>query len=145
MTKRLTLLYLGASLLATPAAWALDLSKVNPNQIVGGPVAPIYPKKEIKHPVPARKSSNLLGRYRGSAQERALDAQIRAYRPSALKNTLVFGGYVRKWLSPREFERMIHDVSRPRDLRPEMIRLMESGHLLIKTRSNGDRLILLRE
>jgi hypothetical protein len=145
MTKQLTLLCLGASLLAASGAWALDLSKVNPNQIVGGPVAPIYPKKEIKPQVPPRKSGTLLGRYRGSAQERALDAQIRAYRPSALKNTLVYGGYVRKWLSPQEFGRMIHDVSKPRDLRPEMIKLIKSGHVLIKTRSNGDRLILLRE
>jgi hypothetical protein len=35
--------------------------------------------------------SSLLERYRGSHQERALDAQIKAYRPYALKNARTFG------------------------------------------------------
>tara|TARA_B100000676_G_C17841551_1_gene713217 strand:+ start:368 stop:709 length:342 start_codon:yes stop_codon:yes gene_type:complete len=38
------------------------------------------------------KQTSLLQKYRGSSHERRLDAQIKAYAPSARKNAEVFGG-----------------------------------------------------
>ena len=40
---------------------------------------------------PSITHANLLERYKGSKQEKSLDAQIKAYRKSAIENMRVFG------------------------------------------------------
>ena len=40
---------------------------------------------------PTNTNANLLERYKGSQQEKSLDAQIKAYRKSAIENMRVFG------------------------------------------------------
>ena len=42
------------------------------------------------------KGGDLINRYRGSTQEQALDAQVKSYRPNAIKNRQVFGGLTTK-------------------------------------------------
>lgn len=42
-------------------------------------------------------ASSLLKRYKGSSQEKALDKQIKAYRPYALKNMQTFGSPYKKF------------------------------------------------
>ena len=44
------------------------------------------------HQIKKPSKTSLLQKYRGSSHERKLDAQIRAYAPSARKNAEVFGG-----------------------------------------------------
>jgi hypothetical protein len=60
------------------------------------------------NPLHASKPS-LLERYRGSHHEKALDAQIKAYRPYALKNARTFGNWQRR--TDRIFSISIHQGS----------------------------------
>jgi hypothetical protein len=69
--------------------------------------------------------------YKGSSHESALDAQISAYKSKALKNLLVFGGYTKRWLSKNDFKRMVSDMTSPRNLKEEFIKLEKRGDIKI--------------
>ena len=80
---------------------AVDLRKVNPSNIIGGnPTMSTTSGSDRTRAVPSkyahRKGVPLKELYRGSSHERALDAQIRNYRPSARENERVFGAPYRK-------------------------------------------------
>ena len=96
---------------------ALDLSKVNQSDIIGGnpyttstfnktsnkksEVSTIKNYRgsanqqlldqQIRNYQNSKKKNSLINKYRGSHHERALDAQIRNYRASAKENARVFG------------------------------------------------------
>ena len=74
-------------------------------------------------------ASGILKSYRGSPQEKALDAQIKAYRSSAFKNMQVFGrpqglrhhlmprsnrALVKEWIreNPEEFKRLNNQLQK---------------------------------
>ena len=147
MKKILNLLLTGSFL--ANSLLALDLSKINPSKIVGGP---------IKRPPPDIKSSSdrtrhvpykykdqrgvpLVQMYRGSSHEKALDAQIAAYKPKALKNVLGFGGYTKKWLTKNDFNRLLKDITVPRDLRKEFQSQVERGDIRLRFKDGEDWLV----
>jgi len=81
----------------------------------------------ILHPI--ANASGILKSYRGSPQEKALDAQIKGYRSSALKNMQVFGrpqglrhnlmprsnrALIKEWIleNPEEFKRLNNQLKK---------------------------------
>jgi hypothetical protein len=82
----------------------VDLIKIHPSQIVGGPVQRKIPStpsssertRHVPYKYKHQRGMSLMQMYKGSSHERALDAQIRNYRPSARENERVFGAPYRK-------------------------------------------------
>ena len=70
--------------------------------------------------------------YRGSSHEKALDAQIAAYKPKALKNLLTYGGYIKRWLDKNDFKKMVKDISEPRNLVEEFMKLEKQGDIKVR-------------
>lgn len=122
-------------------------SKIHPSQIVGGPLqrtmsdSSSVSKPERERHVPYKykhqRGVPLAQMYKGSSHERALDAQIAAYKSKALKNLLVFGGYTKRWLSKNDFKRMVSDMTSPRNLKEEFIKLEKRGDIKIQFK-DGD-------
>ena len=88
------------SLFVSTAANAVDLRKINPSDIIGSKTPSVSSSSSRSRHVPYKYASQrrvpLATMYRGSSHERALDAQIRNYRPSAKENERVFGRGFRK-------------------------------------------------
>lgn len=91
------------SLISSPLM-AVDLNKVHPSQIIGGPLERTMPRqptlsertRHVPYKYKHQRGMSLMQMYKGSTHERALDAQIRNYRPSARENERVFGAPYRK-------------------------------------------------
>ena len=117
-------------------------NKINPSQIEGGPlqrttltsssIAKPDREKHVPYKYKHQRGVPLAQMYRGSSHERALDAQIAAYRSKALKNLLVFGGYTKRWLNKNDFKRLVSDMTSPRDLKEEFIKLEKSGDIKLQ-------------
>ena len=126
----------------TISLMGVDLSKIHPTKIVGGsmqrttPTSTTMSKPDRERHVPYKykqqKGVPLVQMYRGSSHEKALDAQIAAYKPKALKNLLVFGGYTKRWLDKNDFKRMVKDISEPRNLVEEFIKLEKKGDIIVR-------------
>lgn len=89
--------------------------------------------------LPDLSGSNLLKRYKGSTQEKALDAQIKAYRPYAIKNMKTFGSPYKKfehqlpknnrelvleWIreNPEEFRKLVEIYQKRKSLEKESLK-----------------------
>lgn len=99
--KILNTIVIFAFFLLTSFASATDLRKLNPADFIGGtPKGNFGSSSSRTHATPYKYSGNknktIMGLYRGSSHERALDAQIRNYRASARENERVFGAPYRK-------------------------------------------------
>jgi len=120
----------------------VDLSKIHPTKIVGGsmqrttPTSTTMSKPDRERHVPYKYKQQrgvpLVQMYKGGSHEKALDAQIAAYKPKALKNLLVFGGYSKRWLDKDDFKRMVKDISEPRNLVEEFIKLEKQGDIGVR-------------
>jgi hypothetical protein len=119
--KIANLVLLLTSLLASTVANALDLRKVNPNDIIGGsPAGKFSNPRSISasgYPIgkpsmhdrtrrlPSKygntKGKSTIDLYQGSTHQRLLREQIRNYRASAKENERVFGAPYRK-TSPKK-------------------------------------------
>ena len=120
----------------------VDLSKIHPTKIVGGsmqrttPTSTTMSKPDRERHVPYKYKQQrgvpLVQMYKGDSHEKALDAQIAAYKPKALKNLLVFGGYSKRWLDKDDFKRMVKDISEPRNLVEEFIKLEKQGDIGVR-------------
>jgi hypothetical protein len=116
-------------------------SKIHPSQIVGGPLQRLTPystsvskpdrERHVPYKYKHQRGVPLAQMYKGSSHESALDAQISAYKSKALKNLLVFGGYTKRWLSKNDFKRMVSDMTSPRNLKEEFIKLEKRGDIKI--------------
>lgn len=128
------------------------LDKIDPSRIVGGPLERTMPipksspdrTRHVTYKYKHQRGVPLAQMYRGSSHESALDAQIAAYKSKALKNLLVFGGYTKRWLDRENFQKMVRDMSSPRDLRDEFIKLEKSGDIQLRFK-DGLVQILLHE
>ena len=117
-------------------------NKINPSQIVGGPlqrttlssssIVKSDREKHVPYKYKHQRGVPLDQMYRGSSHERAVVAQIAAYRSKALKNLLVFGGYTKRWLNKNDFKRLVSDMTSPRDLKEEFIKLEKSGDIKLQ-------------
>lgn len=139
---------------------ALDLSKINPNDFIGGnPYKTTYPQTQVTNvsrsvdnkPVADlykgsshqqalnsqiskyksnKKSNNIVTKYRGSSHESRLDAQIRNYRPSAKENERVFGAPYR------------NNNENSSSKNSKLRKLIEQGILSIIVDSDGNKKIV---
>jgi len=128
----------------------VDLKKIDPSQIVGGRIDRKIPDATLSSSDRARhvpyKYKNQRGvplkeMYRGSSHEKALDTQIQSYKSKALKNILVFGGYAGTWMDKSQFRKMLGDITKPRDLRDEFLKLEKSGDLKLSFKDGTKWLI----
>ena len=104
--KILNTIVIFAFFLLTSFASATDLRKLNPADFIGGTPKGNFGSSSSRTQATPYKYSNsrnktIMGLYRGSSHERALDAQIRNYRASARENERVFGAPYRK-TSPKK-------------------------------------------
>ena len=129
---------------------AVDLKNVDKSQIAGGPIGrtisntPSSIPDRLRH-VPYKYKSQrrvpLKEMYSGSSHEKALDAQIQAYKPKALKNILGFGGYAGRWMNYSQFKTMLDDITKPRDLRDEFLKLEKSRDIKLSFKEGTKWLI----
>ena len=122
-------------------------SKIHPSQIVGGPLQRTAPssssfskpdrERHVPYKYKHQRGVPLAQMYKGSSHESALDAQIAAYKSKALKNLLVFGGYTKRWLSKSDFKRLVNDMTSPRNLREEFVKLEKRGDIKVQFK-DGD-------
>jgi hypothetical protein len=126
--------------------------KIDPRKIVGGPVQRTIPdsssmskpdrERHVPYKYKHQRGVPLAQMYRGSSHEKALDAQIAAYKSKALKNLLVFGGYTKRWLNQNDFKRMVKDISEPRNLVAEFIRLEKKGDIQVRFKDGLTQIFL---
>jgi hypothetical protein len=119
---------------------------------VGGPVQRTIPdsssmskpdrERHVPYKYKHQRGVPLAQMYRGSSHEKALDAQIAAYKSKALKNLLVFGGYTKRWLNQNDFKRMVKDISEPRNLVAEFIRLEKKGDIQVRFKDGLTQIFL---
>lgn len=108
-TKISNLILFVTSMFVSTIVNAVELSKVNPKDIIGGkPTISVSKKpttsaslgsprtRAVPYKYASQRRVPLVKMYRGSKHEKALDAQIRNYRKSAKENERVFGAPFRK-------------------------------------------------
>jgi hypothetical protein len=151
LNKLIPLILLFASFTAS----ALDLSKVNPRDIIGG--NPYPADRQLVNPRPApqpsKQTESQKSRYRGSKQEQALDAQIRAYKLSRKNKTLInryrgskqerdLDAQIRNYrASAKENERVFGAPFRPKK-EPTLKDLLARGILRVVIDKNGHRYLV---
>lgn len=136
-------------------AYGLDLSKIDPRDIIGGNPYPadrplVNPRPT---PPPSKQSKSLNSGYKGSKQEQALDAQIRAYKLSRKNKTLVnryrgskqereLDAQIRNYrASAKENERVFGAPFRPKK-EPTLKDLLARGILRVVVDKNGHRYLV---